>query len=344
MTAMVGQHISVLFSRCTGVLAFAFALLVCAVTFAATEPPATLTILANPLTRQVLSIQPGFTLFVVFDAPIDFVAVGDEQMLTVAVRGPGGVVALKATQRAGRTNLHIQAAGVLMVFEVRVVSGVRTADVVRVVTAGKETRPMTVGTTLAPIQPPGQPLTSATTAAAGPTPPQPDEKLPQPSASEASPAQGKLRGNLGTFLADEEMFRVQEVTQSGIRATFQAYRTPGGVEIRYHLANLSGIPWQVLPRRMLVRADGKIILPHILHRFAPGDGVMLPSGATETGLLALGKRAATVELLFPLFPPVPRQTQPPLVFEVRFTDLEALLEVKPGEDPHASYRRPGHDR
>ncbi len=316
------QHIIVLFSSLRPILGLIAILWSCTPPAAALEPPTTVTIFANPLTRQVLSIQPGFTLFVVFDAPIEFVAIGDEQVLTVAVRGPGGLVALKANQRAGRTNLHIQAGGVLLVFEVRVAAGGRTADVVRVVTAGTATRP----TPRASLPPGPEP---------SPPPPLPlaaPELPPGEGPHDQSPTAGSPPVHGGpvppTFLSDTQLFRVEETTQAGIRAIFQAYRTPSGIEIRYQLRNASGSPRKVTLTRVLVRTDGKIVLPRVQRHPSDRTASILADGMTETGLLMLGRSARTVELLFPIFPPIPDTNQPPVLFQIQFDDLESLLEVK----------------
>ncbi len=292
---------------------------------AAGEPPATLTLRAAASTRYLLSIEPGFTLFLVFDAPIEFVAIGDEQLLSVAVRAPGGVVGLKATQRTGRTNVHIQAGGVLTVFEARISHARRSADVVHVVTTGsgqnssaRSPTPPSLPPSWPPVPPPSAPVRMP-----GPESPHSDT----PEATVGLPS--KPAATRSSFLSPAVLFQVQEVTASGIHGAFQAYRTAGGIEIRYELRNASGLPWKVATRRVLMRADGKIIGARAEPRSADGAASILAAGATESGLLRLRQHAATVDLLFPLFSPIPEANQPPLLLTVRFTELETLVEVRP---------------
>ncbi len=317
------QHISLLFS----VLILLFGLLQMAgpqLAAAAGEPPATLTLRATGSTRYVLSIEPGFTLFLVFDAPIEFVAIGDEQLLSVAVRAPGGVVGLKATQRTGRTNVHIQAGGVLTVFEARISHARRSADVVHVVTTSTGQN----STARAPTPPPPPPSWTPVPTPPAPVPPQgaaSQQDTPEATAGLLS----KPAATRSSFLSPAVLFRVQEVTESGIHGAFQAYRTAGGLEIRYELRNASGLPWKVATRRVLIRADGKIIGPRAEPRLADGAASILGVGATQSGLLRLGQLAGTIDLLFPLFSPIPEASQPPLLLTVRFNELETLVEVKP---------------
>ncbi len=312
------QHIILLLSL-VPVLALASVFWTCQPAFAAPEPPATLTMVADPLRRHVLAIQPGYTLFVVFDTPIEFVAIGDEQLLTVAVRGPVGVVALKANQRTGRTNLHVQAGGVLLVFEVRVAVIGRTADVVRVVTRGTGMGPGAREPALSGSQAPS-PTTAHTTETDVPS----SESF---SPSRTSAQQQPQLDHPRTFLTEAQLFRVQELMQSEIHAAFQAYRTSGGIEIRYHISNTSGVPWRIVPRRILVRTDGKLIFPRLQRRSPERDGAPVPEGAEETGLLVLGRHASSVELLFPLFSPTPDPKRAPVLFRVWFDELETLVPV-----------------
>ncbi len=319
---MARQHISLLLCTLTLLLA-PVGVTGQLPTVVAGEPPPTMILRATPTTRHVLTVEPGFTLFIVFDAPIEFVAIGDDQLLAIGVRAPGGVVALKATQRTGRTNVHIYAGGVLMVFEVRISRGGRSADVVHVVNAGTGPRPAT-HTPTSSIPPTGSPAPALST----PISPSLLESPHSESLEAAATLPPKPTTNVGSFLSPAEIFRVQEVVQSGIHGAFQAYRTAGGIEIRYVLRNASSTPWKVAPQRVFVRADGKIIAPRARRGSAEGDGSVLGEGASESGLLVLGRDADAVELLFPLFPLSLGSDQLPLLLTVRFSELGALVEVK----------------
>jgi len=291
---------------------------------AAGEPPATITLRATATTRHLLSIEPGFTLFLVFDAPIELVAIGDEQLLAIAVRASAGVVGLKASQRAGRTNVHVQSGGVLIVFEARVGSAPRSADVVHVVTAGVAHD----ASGRSPTPPQRSPAESAVSAPSASLPPTAPPSVPVNS-PEAAALPVSTPALPGSFLSPATLFQVQDVTESGIHGTFQAYRTAGGIEIRYELHNTSTVPWKLATRRVLIRADGQIVSPGAKAQAANGATPILALGATEGGVLKVGQLANTVELLFPLFTPLSAATQPPLLLSVRFAGLDTLVEVKP---------------
>jgi len=270
--------------------------------------------------RHVLAVQQGFTLFIVFNVPIEFVAIGDEQLLAIAVRATSGVIALKATQRTGRTNLHVHAGGMLTVFEIRISGGGRSADVVHVTMEGGLGALSAGRPAPAAIPLPGPPASSPS---APPSPPRTD--LP-----ESTPAAPPTRAALGrTFLNQEEVFQVQELTESGIHGAFQAYRTAAGIEIRYSLTNSGNTSWKVSLSRVLVRADGRIITIRTARPSGEGTPDLLTERGTVTGLLVLGQHADNVELLFPLFPPAPESHRLPLIFTVQFSELMTLIEVNP---------------
>jgi hypothetical protein len=283
------------------------------------SPPALLTVVANPADRIVLRLEPGFNLFLVFDANIEFVAVGDEQVLAVSARGQEGIIGLRALVPAGRTNMHVQAGGVLVVFEVRVGREPRTADVVRVITRpaaamgpGQEEQKRTQ------TREPG----SEPQAPAAPRPPAP------PARPRAPVLTSELLPNPVSFLTEEGTFRLVEVAERGVRALFQAYRTPSGIEVRYQIANTSGVPWQVISSRVLVRADERIVPARILRHTPSPDGRTLAHGTVETGVIVLLEGARTVRVTFPLFPEVLDPRRLPIVFEVEFREMTALPEVK----------------
>jgi len=283
------------------------------------EPPATLTLFPTAAHRPILSIQPGFTLFIIFPTPIEFVAVGDEGLLAVAVRAPSGVVALKATQRTGRTNIHIQSGGIVTVFEARITPGGRTADIVRVVLDG-------VGTP-SNQRPPGAstPLTGSSLALGSPTSP-----AANPAGADGSP--GETPGP-AIPPRPARFFRVYEIFEQGIRAVFHAYRTAYGIEIRYEVSNVSANRWKVALRRILVRADGRLIAARVFDSSDAGSSEILGEGETRRGRLVVTQRADTIEVLFPLFPVGLDLNQFPVQLYVRFTGLGSLVEIIHDERP-----------
>jgi hypothetical protein len=101
------------------------------------NPPARVVIRADGTVRHRIHISPGFNLFMVFDAPVEFVAVGDDRLVSVYLRAEDGIVGLRASQQTGRTSLHVYSGGILVPFEVLVERGVRSADVVSVIVRGQ---------------------------------------------------------------------------------------------------------------------------------------------------------------------------------------------------------------
>ncbi len=283
------------------------------------EPPATLTLFPTAAHRPILSIQPGFTLFIIFPTPIEFVAVGDEGLLAVAVRAPGGVVALKATQRTGRTNIHIQSGGIVTVFEARVTPGGRTADIVRVVLDG-------VGTT-SNQRPPGA---STSPTGSSPTLGSPTSPVANPAGANGSPG---VTPGPAILPQPAGFFRVYEIFEQGIRAVFHAYRTASGIEIRYEVSNVSANRWKVALRRILVRADGRIIAARVFGSSDAGSSEILGEGETRRGRLVVTQRADMIEILFPLFPVGLDLNQFPVQLNVRFNGLGSLVEMSHDEGP-----------
>jgi hypothetical protein len=290
------------------------------------EPPATLTLFPTAAQRPILSIQPGFTLFIIFPTPIEFVAVGDEGLLAVAVRAPSGVVALKATQRTGRTNIHIQSGGIVTVFEARITPGGRTADIVRVVLDG-------LG------NPTNQRLPGASTPLTGasPAPGSATSPAANPASVDGSPA--PTPGQTAPP-RPEGVFRVYEIFEQGIRAVFHAYRTANGIEIRYEVSNVSANRWKVALRRILVRADGRIIAARVFGSSDAGSSEILGEGETRRGRLVVTQRADTIEVLFPLFPVGLDLSRFPVELNVRFNGLGSLVEMSPDAGPIAAYPYP----
>ena len=294
------------------------AVLVQGVAAAQPVPPALLVFAANPSARPVIVLEPGFGLVMVFDAPIDFVALGDDQVVALSVKGEEGIIGMRPLGSGGRTNMHVQAGGVLMVFEIRVSRGPRTADVIRVVTQRVE------GSAQAALR------------QAPPEPTRPTERKEERREREAG-ASGSLSVPVGwerlagpvAFLTEENVARLVELSERGVRAAFQAYRTPVGIEVRYQITNASGVPWNVVPYRILVRADGRIVPVKVLRHPASADGKTLPHGGVETGIISVGEGARTLVLTFPLFQDAVHWALLPIVFTARFENVNALPEVGP---------------
>jgi|GEM_PF-1753564 len=297
------------------------AVLVQGVAAAQPVPPALLVFAANPSARTVIILEPGFGLVMVFDAPIDFVALGDDQVVALSVKGEEGIIGMRPLGSGGRTNMHVQAGGVLMVFEIRVSRGPRTADVIRVVT-------QQVGGSASslPQQPSAQPAERK----------EEERERREKKVDTGSPPRRvsvpvgweRLAGPVA-FLTEENVARLVELSERGVRAAFQAYRTPVGIEVRYQITNASGVPWNVVPYRILVRADGRIVPVKVLRHPASADGKTLPHGGVETGIISVGEGARTLVLTFPLFQDAVHWALLPIVFTARFENVNALPEVGP---------------
>jgi len=285
-------------------------------------PPALVVLAANPSTRPVIVLEPGFGLVMVFDAPIDFVALGDDQVVALSVKGEEGIIGVRPLGSGGRTNMHVQAGGVLVVFEVRVSRGPRTADVIRVVTQRVEASAQVV-----PQQAPGQPPRPAERKEEQREERRKEGGAGRPEQVSVPVGWERLAGPVA-FLTEENVARLVELSERGVRAAFQAYRTPVGIEVRYQVTNTSGVPWNVVPYRIIVRADGRIVPARVLRYPASADGRTLPHGGVETGIISVGEGARTLVVTFPLYQDAVHWSLLPIVFTARFESVNALPEVR----------------
>jgi len=290
---------------------------------AAQQPPAQVVVVAREVPqRQVIQLQPGYTTFLVFDAPVKFVALGDSSIVEVVVRAQEGMVGLRPVVPTGRTNMHILAGDRLTVWEVLIGSGPRTADVVRVVTQVPEVSspaPQRVSQAGGPGAP------SSAGPAAGQAPPGAPARTPP------TPPQGEVRVTVTDRnpapVLEEGTFRAVQASASGLVALFQAYRTKSGLQVYYQVQNRSGTDWVVIPQRIVVRADGRIVPVEIVRRPASTDPSVLPHGAVEAGVIVLARTASRLEVVFPFFSRVLDPKQLPVVFTASFKDLDGLPEV-----------------
>lgn len=298
------------------------------------SPPARVVLRADGTTRHVVHMSPGYNVFLVFDAPVEFVAVGDERLVSVYLRGDDGIVGLRSSQQTGRTNLHVYAGGILVPFEVIVSRAGRTADVV-----------------LVSVKPAGAPAASFPARQQRPQQPSPSGQSRQPAGSgDGDDVSRAPAGDSGTGtvqagqsvarvvvprvqvldsvpdpVTDEGVFQAIEVLREGVRGVFQAYRTEGGLAVWYQLTNLSGDPRAVYPERVLVKLDGRVVRwDSIRRKPASQDARLLPHGGVEVGVISLGQVSRSLELVFPVFGVQPGLRDRPVILDARFDGLDQL--------------------
>ena len=305
------------------------------------NPPARLVIRADGTVRHRLHISPGFNLFLVFDAPVEFVAVGDDRLVSVYLRAEDGIVGLRASQQTGRTSLHVYSGGILAPFEVLVERGVRSADVVSVIVRGQARSQDTA-------PPRERPAGQETRQSRAPRSAPREEQPPQRAETPGHGPEQRTAANRATRLpiavpsvalvqnspepvTEEGAFYAVEVSQGGVTAVFQVYRDPQGLVVWYQLSNVSGEPFLVYPERVLVRSDGRVHRwSRIERRPASQDPRVLPHGGVETGVIRLGPDQGTraMEVVLPVFRLEQSYRTLPLILSARFDGVNQLPEVR----------------
>jgi hypothetical protein len=286
-----------------------------------------LTVYATPpAIRTSLHLQPGFALIVRADRRIDTVAIGDPRMVAAAPvrRGPDVFdVVLQPLVDTGTTNMVLWLGEITTVWNLKIGSGPRTADVVFVVTQARTAQPAapSPATTHSPR---GAAAASATTPAprntAGPTPATPPATTPPapagpPAASSApsspgAPSSAGTTSSPGTLTAGPALELRQTV--GAIKAVFHAVRTRSGIVLRYEITNGGATDLLIKPGTILVRADGRPVAYGMARDSVDlGRPDVVPRGATETGMIDIARPGARqVELVLSLLP-VPLAAPPP---------------------------------
>ncbi|MDR7444866.1 MAG: hypothetical protein QN208_09730 [Armatimonadota bacterium] len=147
------------------------------------EPPARLRLTVSAGKRYALVVQPGYTMFLLFPKPVEYIALGNQRVVRAWVRAREGTVALYAVGRSGSTNLHVRVGGQLLVFWVAV-GRRRTADIVEVIPsrpAASRASPQKASTPRPTPRP--RPRSSPT-----PPPPPPPTPVPEPTPPLQPPA------------------------------------------------------------------------------------------------------------------------------------------------------------
>lgn len=286
-------------------------------------PPARVVLRADGTRRHTVYMSPGFNVFLLFDAPVEFVAVGDERLVSVYLRADDGIVGLRASQHSGRTNLHVYAGGIIVPFEVVVTRAARTADVVVVsvrpaATRSAEERAPSPSQGRGVVPDRGREESGAQSASPVPAQPRPAQVVPSVSLVDEPPDP----------VTTEGAFQAVEVVRDGIRGVFQVYRTPDGLSLWYQVSNISGELKAVYPERVLVKVDGAVARwRSIRRRPAAYDTRLLPHGGTEVGVVDLGKSGRSVDLAFPVFQVGLGVRAQPVLLTARFDGLDQLQEV-----------------
>ncbi len=300
---MTGRGAGVLLGTCLVLTAG------CGTAVLAGAGPAVLTVwVAGGATRTVLHLQPGFATVLRADRRIDTVAIGDPRLVMATVVKHGREaqdLVLQPQAETGATNMVVWFGALATIWELEIGPGHRTADIVYVVTAkGAATRPST----------------------ASPATPPPDAEQP---GKELAQTPIPHTGTPGAAPAGPPLLEVRQ-SEGGVIAVFQAFRTQGGVFIRYRVTNGSGSDLTIRPGGVLVRVNGRVV-PYGMARDSVDRGrpEIMPRGATETGVIeAPGRTARQVQLILSLFPVATDSRASsvvlPFTFQPTFVGLDRL--------------------
>lgn len=269
-----------------------------------------LTIYATqPTVRTSLHLQPGFVVIVRADRRIDTVAIGDPRMVAAAPvrRGPDVFdVVLQPLSDTGATNMVLWFGDITTVWNLEIGPGLRTADVVFVVTKARPTQsaaPQAPAARDAANAAGGPSVTTGPRTAAGTQGSSPPVTgMPRPAAAPAPPSAPAVGATL----------ELRE-TAGPVRAAFRARRTPAGVTVRYEIANGADSDLLIKPAAILVRADGRPVA-YAMARDSVDRGRpdIIPRGATETGVIDIAVPSARrLELVLSLSPGAAAPAAPP---------------------------------
>lgn len=261
--------------------------------------------------RTSLHLQPGFALIVRADRRIDAVAVGDPRMVAAApVRRGSDVfdVVLQPLSDIGATNMVLWFGDITTVWNLEIGPGLRTADVVFVVTTARPTE-ATAPRTATPHDPAnaavGPTVTAAPRTATGTTGSSPSVTgTPGPAAAPVPPT-----ATAGATLELRE-------TAGPVTAVFRARRSPAGVTVRYEITNGADTDLLIKPAAVLVRADGRPVAYGMARESVDrGRPDVIPRGATEMGAIDVAVPSARrLELVLSLVttaPSAPPAESPP---------------------------------
>ena len=270
-------------------------------------------------TKTALRLQPGFATVLRADHRVDTVAIGDPRLVTATTVKRGQDVydlVLQPQTATGATNMIVWFGELTSIWDLTIGPGVRTADLVYVVTASpvtlqsKASPPLPVpsqarsaeGTPMAPSSPP--------TAAAGSKPG--GEPTHPPSTREA-----------------ESYLEVQQALGDTM-GVFQLFRSPTSITIRYRINNQGSTDFSIRPTGVVLKVNGRSV-PFGMSRNSADKTrpALLPSRAAETGVIdAPARGPRQVEVIFSLFPVEEDRQGPtrsgPMTFQFLFAGLARL--------------------
>jgi hypothetical protein len=305
-----------------GVARLGAAALLCLVAAAAgssSAAAAALTIhLSAAPTKTILRLQPGFATVVRSDRRIDTVAIGDPRLVTATTVKRGADVydiVLQPQTPSGATNMIVWLGETTSVWELIIGPGLRTADIVYLVTA--------------PSSPNRDAPVIQTSAAAPPAP---------GALSPARPDQGPVAGRTGAVpppapppAAAPGRLEAQQALK-GAAGTFELWRTPGGVKVRYQITNQSAGPLWIRPNSVLVRANGRLVPFAMSIDGDKGRLSAIAPGATRSGAITAAIPAPReVMLVLSVFPAAPDRgggAAVPATFQLLFVDLQQLAPAR----------------
>jgi hypothetical protein len=277
---------------------------------AAAAPPPLTVYVGGTDTRTALRLQPGFATVVRADSRIDAVAIGDPRLVTATPVKHGQDVfdvILQPQVDAGVTNMVVWFGDVTSVWDLTIASGLRTADVVYVVT-----RPHSA--------------VSAPTAGTAATAPQLSPAATPPA---APPADRPHTAATGPAAGAPSLLEVSQ-TVGAVSAVFQISRAADRVSIHYSVTNNGTTDLAIRPAGVLVRVNGALV-PYAMARGSVDRGRpgIVTHGATEHGVIeASGRGARSVQLTLSLFPTAAgaqiSYASVPITFEPLFTEIDQL--------------------
>lgn len=270
-------------------------------------------------TKTALRLQPGFATVLRADHRVDTVAIGDPRLVTATTVKRGQDVydlVLQPQTATGATNMIVWFGDLTSIWDLTIGPGLRTADLVYVVTApppalqSKPSPPLPFssqarGAEAAPIA-----LSSPPTAAAG-------------SKTGGEPTQAPSTREAESYL------EVQQALGDTM-GVFQLFRSPTSIKIHYRIHNQGVTDFSIRPNGVVLKVNGRSVPFGMSRNNADKTKpALLPSGAAETGVINAPVRGPRqVEFIFSLFPVEEDRQGPnramPMTFQFLFAGLARL--------------------
>ncbi len=270
-------------------------------------------------TKTALRLQPGFATVLRADHRVDTVAIGDPRLVTATTVKRGQDVydlVLQPQTATGATNMIVWFGDLTSIWELAIGPGVRTADLVYVVTAPP--------VTLQSKPSPPLPVPSQARGAEG-TPMAPSSP---PTAAAGSKTGGETTQGPSTREA-ESYLEVQQALGDTL-GVFQLFRSPTSIKIRYRINNQGATDFSIRPNGVVLKVNGRSVPFGMSRNNADKTRpALLPARAAETGVIdAPARGPRQVEVIFSLFPVEEDRQGPnptgPMTFQFLFAGLARL--------------------